>query len=75
MPPSWKQLSLMRLILRAQSKLTKSTSNRKRGNVFCSRILILQNGMKIAPFDLFDFDMEYFFGVRNTKCISQAIYS
>uniref|UniRef100_A0A182Y7Z7 Gustatory receptor n=1 Tax=Anopheles stephensi TaxID=30069 RepID=A0A182Y7Z7_ANOST len=57
------QLSLMRLILRAQSKLTKSTSNRKRGNVFCSRILILQNGMKIAPFDLFDFDMEYFFGM------------
>uniref|UniRef100_A0A182K2H8 Gustatory receptor n=1 Tax=Anopheles christyi TaxID=43041 RepID=A0A182K2H8_9DIPT len=57
------QQSLMRLIIQTQSKLTKCAANMKRGDVFNSRMTILQNQTKISPYSLFDFDLEYFFGI------------
>ncbi|XP_049295384.1 uncharacterized protein LOC125770118 isoform X2 [Anopheles funestus] len=57
------QRCLARLIIEAQSKLTKRSSNMKRGDMYNSRIFILQHEMKISPYDLFEIDMEYFFGM------------
>uniref|UniRef100_A0A182WBG2 Gustatory receptor n=1 Tax=Anopheles minimus TaxID=112268 RepID=A0A182WBG2_9DIPT len=57
------QRCLVRLIVEAQSKLTKRASNMKRGDMINSRIMIIQHEIKISPYDLFEFDMEFFFGM------------
>ncbi|XP_041771622.1 uncharacterized protein LOC121593391 [Anopheles merus] len=57
------QRCLMRLVIRAQSKLTKSVANMQRGDVFNGRMVLLQSQMKMAPYNLFDFDLQYFFGI------------
>uniref|UniRef100_A0A182PIL1 Gustatory receptor n=1 Tax=Anopheles epiroticus TaxID=199890 RepID=A0A182PIL1_9DIPT len=57
------QQSLMQLIMQTQSKLTKCTANLKRGDIFNSRIIILQSQLKISPYNMLNIDLEYFFGI------------